>query len=106
MVSDAATIENSRHQILEQQNIGKGLIKVLDKYFREIGIIKKEDNLADAAFLQTNSRCHKNLNQNSGKDARAGCKGFGYSGTINMDKTSKLIRKVMSHLQIYWISNH
>ena len=41
LVPDATTIENFRHQILEQQNIGKGLIKVLDKYFREIGLIKK-----------------------------------------------------------------
>lgn len=94
LVPDATTIENFRHQILEQQNIGKGLIKVLDKYFREIGLIKKEGNLVDATFLQANSRCHKDFNQNSDKDARVGYKGFGYSGTINMDKKSKLIRKV------------
>ena len=45
-------------------------------------------------MLQANSKCHRNLNQNSDKDARAGYKGFGYSGTINMDKKSKLIRNV------------
>ena len=91
LVSDATTIENFRHQILERQDIGKGLIEVLDKYFREIDLIKKEGNLAEAAFLQANSKCHTNRNKNSDKDARAGYKGFGYSGTINMDKKSKFI---------------
>jgi IS5 family transposase len=44
--------------------------------------------------LRANSKPHKkNPDKNSDIDAKYGHKGFGYSGTINMDKKSKLIRK-------------
>lgn len=94
-VPDATTIENFRHLIWEEQDVGKGLMKVLDKYFKQIGLITREGNLIDATFLQANSKSHADPNKNSDVDAQYGHKGFGYSGTINMDKKSKLIRKTV-----------
>ena len=94
-VPDSTTIENFRHLIWEEQDVGKGLMKVLDKYFKQIGLITREGNLVDATFLQANSKSHANPNKNSDVDAQFGHKGFGYSGTINMDKKSKLIRKTV-----------
>lgn len=92
-IPDSAAIENFRHFIWEEHNIGKELIKILDKYFKQIGLIKKEGNLIDASFIKANSKPHVNPNKNSDIDAQSGYKGFGYSGTINMDKKTKLIRR-------------
>jgi IS5 family transposase len=92
-VPDSTTIENFRH-MMEEQDLGKKLVKILDDYFVKIGLIRKEGNLIDATFLRANSKPHKkNPDKNSDIDAKYGHKGFGYSGTINMDKKSKLIRK-------------
>jgi len=92
-VPDSTTIENFRH-MLEEQDLGKKLVKILDDYFVKIGLIRKEGNLVDATFLRANSKPHKkNPDKNSDIDAKYGHKGFGFSGTINMDKKSKLIRK-------------
>lgn len=92
-VPDSTTIENFRH-LLEEQDLGKKLVKILDDYFVKIGLIRKEGNLVDATFLRANSKPHKkNPDKNSDIDAKYGHKGFGFSGTINMDKKSKLIRK-------------
>jgi transposase, IS5 family len=92
-VPDSTTIENFRH-MMEEQDLGKKLVKILDDYFVKIGLIRKEGNLVDATFLRANSKPHKkNPDKNSDIDAKYGHKGFGYSGTINMDKKSKLIRK-------------
>lgn len=92
-VPDSTTIENFRH-MMEEQNLGQLLVKILDDYFVKIGLIRKEGNLVDATFMRANSKPHKkNPDKNSDIDAKYGHKGFGYSGTINMDKKSKLIRK-------------
>ena len=90
-VPDATTIENFRH-FLEERKLNKVLIAVLDKYFNEIGLIKKEGNIVDATFMRANSKPHIDPNKNSDVDASLGHKGFGYSGTVNMDKVTKLVR--------------
>lgn len=90
-VPDATTIENFRH-FLEARKLNKVLIAVLDKYFNQIGLIKKEGNIVDATFMRANSKPHINPNKNSDVDASLGHKGFGYSGTVNMDKATKLVR--------------
>jgi IS5 family transposase len=91
-IPDSTTIENFRH-LMEEQDLGKKLVKMLDDYFIKIGLIRKEGNLVDATFLRANSKHHKNKDLNSDIDAELGHKGFGFSGTINMDANSKLIRK-------------
>lgn len=90
-VPDATTIENFRH-FLEERKLNKVLIAVLDKYFKEIGLIKKEGNIVDATFMRANSKPHIDPNKNSDVDASLGHKGFGYSGTINMYRETKLVR--------------
>ena len=92
-VPDATTIENFRH-FLEARKLNKVLIAVLDKYFTQIGLIKKEGNIVDATFMRANSKPHIDPNKNSDVDASLGHKGFGYSGTVNMDKGTKLVRAV------------
>ena len=42
--------------------------------------------------MRANSKPHINPNKNSDLDASLGHKGFGYSGTVNMDKATKLVR--------------
>ena len=90
-VPDATTIENFRH-FLEARKLNKVLIAVLDKYFSQIGLIKKEGNIVDATFMRANSKPHVDPTKNSDVDASLGHKGFGYSGTVNMDKETKLVR--------------
>lgn len=91
-IPDATTIENFRH-LIEERNWGDKLVKLLDDYFVANGLIRKEGNLVDATFLRANSKPTKNEDKKTDIDAEFGHKGFGYSGTINMDKESKLIRK-------------
>lgn len=93
-VPDATTIENFRH-MLERINASAVLIEVLDTYFSKIGLIKKEGNIIDATFMRANSKPHIDPNKNSDVDASLGHKGFGYSGTVNMDKKTKLVRKTV-----------
>lgn len=90
---DATTIENFRH-FLEQRKLNKVLIMTLDNYFNKIGLIKREGNIIDATFMRANSKPHIDPNKNSDIDASLGHKGFGYSGTVNMDKATKLVRAV------------
>lgn len=90
-IPDATTIENFRH-FLEERKLNKVLIAVLDKYFNEIGLIKKEGNIVDATFMRANSKPHIDPTKNSDVDASLGHKGFGYSGTVNMDRETKLVR--------------
>lgn len=92
-IPDSTTIENFRHLLWEKNNIGENLISALDKFFQNAGLITKEGNLIDATFLRANSKPHIDPNKNSDADASLGHKGFGYSGTVNVDKKSKLIRK-------------
>ena len=91
-VPDATTIEKFRHY-LESRNAHKVLTEVLDNYFCKIGLIKKEGNLIDATFLRSKGKPHKDEEKNIDIDAQFGHKGYGYSGTINMDEKTKLIRK-------------
>ena len=42
--------------------------------------------------MRANSKPHIDPNKNSDVDASLGHKGFGYSGTVNMDKVTKLVR--------------
>lgn len=91
-IPDSTTIENFRH-MMEEQDLGKKLIKMLDDYFIKNGLIRKEGNLVDATFLRANSKSTKNEDKKTDIDAEFGHKGFGFSGTINMDAKSKLIRK-------------
>ena len=91
-VPEATTIENFRH-FLESRNAHRVLAEVLDKYFCQIGLIKKEGNLIDATFLRSKGKPHSDEEKNLDIDAQFGHKGYGYSATINMDEKSKLIRK-------------
>jgi len=91
-VPDATTIENFRH-LMEARNWGDKLVKMLDEYFVANGLIRKEGNIVDATFLRANSRPAKDEEKKTDIDAEFGHKGFGYSGTVNMDEKSKLIRK-------------
>lgn len=91
-IPDSTTIENFRH-LMEERNWGDKLVKLLDDYFVANGLIRKEGNIVDATFLRANSKPTKNEEKKTDIDAEFGHKGFGYSGTINMDKNSKLIRK-------------
>jgi transposase, IS5 family len=90
-VPDATTIENFRH-LMEENNWGEKLVKLFDDYFVSMGLIRKEGSLVDSTFLRANSKPTKNEEKKTDIDAEFGHKGFGYSGTINMDKKSKLIR--------------
>ena len=91
-IPDATTIENFRH-LMEERNWGDKLVKMLDDYFVANGLIRKEGNIVDATFLRAGSKPTKNEDKKTDIDAEFGHKGFGFSGTINMDKETKLIRK-------------
>jgi IS5 family transposase len=91
-VPDATTIENFRH-LMEEKNWGEKLVKMFDDYCVSKGLIRKEGNIVDATFLRANSKPTKDEEKKTDIDATFSHKGYGYSGTINMDKDSKLIRK-------------
>lgn len=91
-VPDSTTIENFRH-LMEERNWGEKLVKLFDDYFVAKGLIRKEGNIVDATFMKANSKPTKDEDKKTDIDAEFGHKGFGFSGTINMDKKSKLIRK-------------
>lgn len=91
-IPDSTTIENFRH-LMEEKNWGEELVKMFDNYFIENGLILKEGNIVDATFLRANSKPTKDEEKKTDIDAEFGHKGYGYSGTINMDRESKLIRK-------------
>ena len=92
-VPDATTLENFRHDF---EPIAEEVLAKLDDFFKEKGLLLKEGNVVDATFIQANSRSHKDPKKNSDLDAEWGHKGFGYSGTVNMDVKSKLVRKVVT----------
>jgi IS5 family transposase len=91
-VPDSTTIENFRH-LMEENNWGEKLLKMFDDYFVAKGLIRKEGNIVDATFLKAYSKKTKDEDKKTDIDAEFGHKGYGYSGTINLDKESKLIRK-------------
>jgi transposase, IS5 family len=92
-VPDSTTLEDFRHDF---EPIAESVLAKLDKFFQEKGLLLKEGSVVDATFIQANSRPHKNADKNSDIDADHGHKGFGYSGTANVDVKSKLIRKVVT----------
>lgn len=93
-VPDSTTLENFRHDLAET-GLDIKLVEALDEFFKEEGLLLKEGNMIDATFLKANSRAHKNSEKNSDLDADHGHKGFGYSGTANVDVASKLVRKMV-----------
>jgi transposase, IS5 family len=94
-VPESTTLENFRHE-LEKTGLDVKLLEKLDRFFKEKGLLLKEGNMVDATFIQANSRPRKNQDEQSDIDADHGHKGFGYSGTVNADRKSKLIRKVIT----------
>lgn len=92
-VPDSTTLEDFRHDF---EPIAESVLAKLDQFFQEKGLLLKEGSVVDATFIQANSRPHKDADKNSDLDADHGHKGFGYSGTANVDVKSKLIRKVVT----------
>lgn len=90
-VPDSTTLEDFRHDF---EPIAEAVLSKLDLFFDEQGLLLKEGNVIDATFIRANSRPHKDSDKNSDQDAEHGHKGFGYTSTVNIDKDSKLIRKV------------
>jgi transposase, IS5 family len=93
-VPDSTTLETFRHD-LASSGLSDKLVETLDKFFKEQGLLLKAGNMVDATFVKANSRPHKDAEKNSDQDADHGHKGFGYSGTANVDVKSKLIRKMV-----------
>jgi IS5 family transposase len=89
-IPEATTLENFRHDF---ESISERVLARLDGFFKEKGLLLKEGNVVDATFIQANSRPHKDPEKNSDLDADHGHKGFGYTGTVNVDVKTKLIRK-------------
>lgn len=94
-IPDSTTLENFRHE-LQETGLDEGLIKRLDAFFKGKGLLLKEGNMVDATFIEANCRPRKDPDQQSDIDADHGHKGFGYSATVNADRKSKLIRKVVT----------
>jgi len=92
-VPDATTLENFRHDF---EKIAERVLRQLDKFFQEKGLLLKEGNMVDASFIQANSKPRKNPEDQSDMDADHGYKGFGYSATVNADRKTKLIRKALT----------
>jgi IS5 family transposase len=94
-IPDSTTLENFRHE-LENTGLDEGLLRHLDDFFKQKGLLLKEGNMVDASFIEANSRPRKHPDDQSDIDADHGHKGFGYSATINADRKSGLIRKVVT----------
>lgn len=92
-IPDATTLEDFRHDF---EPIAERVLATLDTFFKTKGLLLKEGNMVDATFIQANSRPRKNQDEQSDIDADHGHKGFGYSATVNADRQSKLIRKVVT----------
>jgi len=92
-IPDSTTLENFRHDF---EPIAERVLSKLDAFFQQKGLLLKEGSVIDATFIQANSRPHKDADKNSDLDADHGHKGFGYSGTTNVDVKSKLVRKLVT----------
>jgi len=92
-VPDATTLENFRHDF---ETVGEEVLASLDSFFKEQGLLLKEGNMVDATFIRANSKPRKNREAQSDIDADHGYKGFAYSATVNADRKTKLIRKVLT----------
>ena len=93
-IPDSTTLENFRHE-LRASGLDERLLNVLDAFFKQQGLLLKEGNVVDATFVKANARPKKDPDQQSDVDAEWGHKGFGYSATVNTDRKSKLIRRVV-----------
>jgi transposase, IS5 family len=93
-IPDSTTIENFRH-LMEENNWGEKILKMIDDYLVSKGLIRKEGNIVDSTFLRANSKPKKKekAEEKTDIDAEYGHKGYGYNGSINMDKNSKFVRK-------------
>lgn len=94
-VPESTTLENFRHE-LQATGLDVLLMEKLDVFFKAQGLLLKEGNMVDATFIQANCRPRKNQDEQSDIDADHGHKGFGYSATVNADRKSGLIRKVIT----------
>jgi transposase, IS5 family len=94
-IPESTTLENFRHE-LEETGLDVRFLEKLDAFFKEKGLLLKEGNIVDATFIEANSRPRKDPNNQSDIDADHGHKGFGYSATVNCDRKSRLIRKVVT----------
>lgn len=99
-VPDATTLENFRHE-LEAVGLDEHLLSTLDNFFKQRGLLMQSGTMVDATFVKGN--CKPAYDEDlkpapdaqSDIDAEAGFKGLGYSATTNVDKGTKLIRKVV-----------
>lgn len=92
-IPESTTLENFRHE-LQQKGLDTGLMEKLDAFFKSRGLLLKEGNMVDASFIQANSQPGKSPEEQSDIDAEWGHKGFGYSATANVDRKTKLIRRI------------
>jgi transposase, IS5 family len=92
-IPDSTTIENFRHELLET-GLDTGLLTTLDAFFQEQGLLLKQGCMVDASYIKANCKPRKNRQDQSDPDADWGNKGFGYSATVNVDRETKLIRRV------------
>jgi IS5 family transposase len=90
---DSTTVENFRHS-LRASGLSDKLLLELDEFFKEQNLLLKEGSIVDASFVKANCQPRKCRSQQSDPDAEWGNKGFGYSATNNVDRASKLIRRV------------
>jgi transposase, IS5 family len=92
-IPESTTLENFRHDLI-RTGLDVKLVNELDAFFKAKGLLLKEGNLVDASFIQANSRPRKDPDMQSDLDADHGHKGFGYSATVNVDRKTRLIRRV------------
>jgi IS5 family transposase len=99
-VPDATTLENFRHD-LESVGLDERLLRTLDTFFKQRGLLMQASTMVDATFVKGNCKAAYDEDlkptpeEQSDIDAEAGFKGLGYSATTNVDKGTKLIRKVV-----------
>jgi len=87
-VPDASTLEDFRHK-LEAGHLQERLLVALDRLFVEKGLIVSRGTLADASFV-------KAARPKQDPDRKNGHKGNGYSASVSVDKSAKLIRRQMT----------
>lgn len=92
-IPDSTTLEDFRRD-MRNAKLDTLLLNDLDLFFQEAGLLLKQGSLVDATFMKANARPRKDPKDSSDPDADHGHKGYGYSATINVDRGSKLIRKV------------
>lgn len=92
-IPDSTTLEDFRRD-MRNADLDTRFLNDLDDFFKDAGLLLKQGSLVDATFMKANARPRKKNEDSSDPDADHGHKGYGYSATVNVDKGSKLIRKV------------